>query len=175
MVVIASIRGVVRPSELYPLVSYGAPIVTGMLGCSHPVIRVTSLTGCLRSGGQNITIYGQNFGEINAQVSLGASQCRNVIHNSTNDTVLVCTLPPGALPQVPLQVLQENGQASLSVVNVGYEQCPPGTFQNGSEIVCVPCDLGEYTTVEGRTSCDNCAAGTVRCLCETLVDSRSAL
>lgn len=159
VVVIATIKNTVRPSELYPLVSYGPPVVTAMRGCSNTGALVTALTGCVRNGGQSITIFGRNFGELNAQISLGATQCRNVTHNSTDDTVLLCTLPPGALPLVPLQVLQENGQASLSVATVGYEPCPPGTFQNGSEITCVPCAPGEFSRTAGRTSCELCAAG----------------
>jgi len=85
------------------------------------------------------------------------------------------------------QVFQLNGQLSSSAHKVSFAQCPPGTFQNGSEIECAPCgpgtvadimhagfttdvegykqwpfcqSLGTYSSVEGRAECNRCEAGT---------------
>jgi hypothetical protein len=73
------------------LLSYSPPSITSVQGCTDDLGGNTS--ECARAGGDHITIHGDNFGPSGATALIGGRLCPST---SSDDSSIVCTLPPGS-------------------------------------------------------------------------------
>eukprot|EP01012_Entosiphon_sulcatum_P051097 TRINITY_DN7013_c0_g1_i3.p1 TRINITY_DN7013_c0_g1~~TRINITY_DN7013_c0_g1_i3.p1 ORF type:complete len:4070 (-),score=286.73 TRINITY_DN7013_c0_g1_i3:31-12240(-) len=91
-------------------VSYAAPIVTRVQGCTDSG-QVTQQ--CPTSGGLRLTITGDNFGTSAASITLGSQTCSAVVHTLPSQQ-LTCTLPAGTGANIPV-IVSQGGQFSAEV------------------------------------------------------------
>ena len=143
------------------LLTYAYPVLSslyheGCLGTELP--NTTALHTCPRSGGGNLTISGTNLGEEGGIVMIGATICQNLQHFSSSQ--VQCELPPGLGAENSVLFIQKGGAMSYGEVSIGYEQCPPGTYENAGETNCTNCEAGKYTISYGQYSCIECDSGT---------------
>jgi hypothetical protein len=89
------------------LLSYGAPTINALIGCSSDPTPAISAINCAREGGDILTIQGLNFGSSGATVLIGSVLCLNVVHDTVTPNELVtCTLPAGNLLERPVILIQ---------------------------------------------------------------------
>lgn len=142
------------------LVSYGAPEVTKIFGCTGGATPL-DITGCDRRGGQRLTIQGTNFGAKGATVLIGSKPCLDIVHAAKGEahSTVECVLPPGSLSDRIVLLFQEGGEVATTLASVSYKACQLGEYQEGTE--CVPCPPGEVSQSTNALSCQACASGTV--------------
>jgi hypothetical protein len=163
--VVASLRvsGVIPfSSQSYDLLGYAGPRILQLshAGCNVDVgTDPFSLSDCPRNGGGTLSIVGTNLGAHNALVLVGAQICFNVQH-TVPDTEITCTLPSGSSLSVPLIFIQFKGAMSLHDALISFTPCPPGTYQRGTEVSCLPCPIGTSSNSPGLLFCSACPAGT---------------
>ena len=99
-------------SQPFPhALSYAAPSISNLSGCatSHPN-RVARLTDCNRTGGDVVTIFGNNFGTptsaLQVRVLVGGQSCD--VQYAT-ESLIHCKLAPGRLLSNTIIIIQFNG------------------------------------------------------------------
>jgi len=153
-------------SKPEPLLSYTPPSIVSVTGCGVGKDNLQTIN-CRRTGGDILTILGQNFGPSGATILIGGEDCLNVIHRGTpnddfdreNHESLTCVLNEGFGLEKGVIVLQRNGQASSSnLAKVSFTSCEPGTFEDG--VACTSCPRGTFTAFKGLKKCKECPVGT---------------
>jgi hypothetical protein len=152
------------PGNTYLLVSYAAPTIIGIQGCSTNIIGQQA-TNCSRFGDDRLTIYGTNFGASGASIFIGALVCRQTIHSEENPHgELYCDMPAGRGIDRPVLVRQNRGQLSRdSTATVNYAYCGSGktddlnNFPTRTDPGCIVCSRGTATLI-GDT-CADCSIG----------------
>eukprot|EP00941_MAST-03F_sp_MAST-3F-sp1_P002062 g2062.t1 len=129
------------------------------------------------SGGQLITLTGQNFGDINPgsmlEVTINGLTCDAPATATSiwiNSTTAQCITPAqiaqtldNSLLSVKIALLSQDGGASATK-QFSSKLCPTGTFANLSKIPfeCSACAAGSYSDVKGLSACKACVAGQAR-------------
>ena len=149
----------VLQSASYALIGYAAPSISDIVHADCTVDTNEALSGCPREGGGTLIIMGSNFASEGAVVIVGSSICGDLIHTIPS-TEIQCTLPSGTTQFAGVNLIQSGGALSSSNATLGYLPCSPGTFQRNSEIECVPCQAGEYSSSSGVLACYSCPSGT---------------
>jgi hypothetical protein len=128
--------------------SYALPNIA-RLECADCVQSTNvSLSNCKPAASTVLTLIGTAFGASGASVFVGTAKCAHVDHDPFSPHGLV----------LPVQLLQANGQLSLSSASVSYPQCAEGTYA-ASAAVCSPCVVGRYTAAPAQTVCSLCDVG----------------
>jgi hypothetical protein len=138
--------------------SYSPPSITSVTGCTPG--SDGSPTECARTGGDIITIVGENFGPSGSSktVMVGGEVC------PTSDDFgneMTCTLPPGTGADKPVLVLAANQLSRGDPYTVSLSSCPGGTRVYPVTGACVPCEAGEFSNSLDSETCHPCPAGTV--------------
>jgi hypothetical protein len=134
------------------LVSYGAPVIDTISGCSYA--SVTKTVDCPRTGNTTIVLTGRNFG-VGGTILIGSLPCTNpsITHTSAS-----CNVPAGNRLDVSVLLIQYNGEtSSSSSISLSYTQCDKGTYENGT--ACPACEKGTYSQFKGLTTCSDCDEG----------------
>ena len=149
------------------LLSYAHPIITNIShsSCTNSSIFTSSnsskvsvgLLDCPRNGGGTLWVEGSNLGEAGAVIIIGSGVCTDLIHESSDR--VKCELPAGTTLDTAMVFIQAGGIMNLEDASVSWTQCQPGTFQEGSNLECIPCPIGSVSTVQGQVSCSPCSAG----------------
>jgi len=140
-------------SEPQPLLSYSPPTITSLEGCGD---TGSALLDCVRTGGDRITIYGDNFGASGAVVLVAGAECQTLVHSPQQPhKELSCTLQSGTRTNLTVLVVQF-GQFSGLGFTVSYAQCAPG-FELRN-LTCVPCANGTARAAD-QPVCIRCAPG----------------
>ena len=154
--------GGAKRSLALPLLGYASPLVTGLThaGCVNGTFNnQPQLVQCAREGGGRLTVSGTDFGPSNAVVLIGAFPCLELEHDTIFPSrEVTCVLPSGTLSQAAVTFIQSGGSFTQGPL-VNYVQCAPGSFQNGSELACVPCLAGTIAGGEGNVLCLGCEGG----------------
>ena len=100
-----------------------------------------------------ITIIGTEFGNEGAAVLVGGKEC---VTYSQNNTHISCMLPELGLAHAEVIVIQDGGASAMGNASVSYELCLKGTKSLGEETVCVPCEAGKISVVDGADECKEC-------------------
>lgn len=148
--------GLFSPRETF--VDYASATITSVQGC--PTDEGSTTTDCARTGGDIITISGDNFGVSGATVLVGTSQCTSLSHNSTTPhTSVSCTVPAGGGTD-PVFLIQSGGRLSSSSGEVSFEPCAAGSYEDPSDGTnCLLCEPGSFTSTVGQLSCTECESG----------------
>ncbi len=173
-----SLRSGTATSLSLPFLSYARPIITGVKGCDSPNNFTNNLFNCSRSQLNQLIIQGSYFGLSGARVLVGGTECQSVCHggqlrnaslsssilfcNTTvpailADSIISCQFPPATTLNRPIQVIQQNAQLNIPSSTVSFQQCQPGTFEQGNN--CVNCSFGTYSNQIAQTVCKNCNPG----------------
>jgi hypothetical protein len=144
-----------RPKKL---LSYKNPSFTSILGCAAD--DVTTTRQCVRTGGDILTIVGENFGAFGAVVLVCGVECTNLQHDATTPhELLTCTTPPGSQLDIGV-TLSVGGQPASNFGSISYAQCGTGYYQaTEQDYDCTSCVAGTYTELIGQTICSVCASG----------------
>ena len=146
-------------SQAALLVSYAAPIITTIAGC--PAGTTTSVTECVRAGGNTITLTGKYFGASDAMVLVGGVSCTAVTHDTTSpQTKVTCTAPQGTNLDLNVKLIQNMGLVSSDDIRYSYLPCPAGQYADSASPACLDCAGGSYTDVKGTAACSTCIPGT---------------
>jgi hypothetical protein len=159
------------------LLSYALPNISAVECAACTQDSSSALSECPRQGGFSLTITGTDFGAQGSVVLVGAQLCTNLVHDQQSPTTkVICTLPPGVSADTPILLIQAGGSVSGASASIAYEQCPPGTFQDGSEVVCGICVPGTITARSGAFVCEDCEAGKYSnvSICEDCASGRYA-
>ena len=146
------------------LLSYAAPVFTSIKGCETDPAGTDAL-GCLRTGGDIITIVGSDFGADGAVVLVGGKSCSPVNHIDVGGdftTTVTCQLGSGTTTDNGIVLLQKGGvtqDLSSPGLTVSYKQCEAGTAAPRGVVTCTSCTPGRYTDSEGEFACQQCDAG----------------
>jgi hypothetical protein len=107
------------------LLSYAAPTVTAIAGCTVTGSTSQHAAGCQRNGGSRLTLTGSNFGASGAFVLVGSEVCDNVTHAPPPSAheQLECTLPAGFGLKRSVLFSQSNGAVVSTSLLVSYAQC----------------------------------------------------
>jgi hypothetical protein len=151
-------------SPVVKLVSYAAPVITQLLGCNPDSSgNPLHVQGCLRTGGDLLTLIGLSFGPIGAQVFVGSQRClSDAAHTSPNPhRQVICKLPPGSGLN-PVTIVQCNGAISEnSSATISYQPCDAGYVQSPlNPLLCVACLPGTVAPSPGALRCEFCVDGT---------------
>ena len=142
----------------YPHVHFAGPNITGLVHMHCSQNSGGGLFACPREaiGNNTLTITGSNFGNTDADVTIGQRACSNVLHTvGSTSTELTCTLPSGFERSSLVYVVQAGGSRS-NAKPLGYLQCVAGEFQNGTALECAPCGQGTVTMTDGLGQCSPC-------------------
>jgi hypothetical protein len=148
----------------------------------------TTIYPCILSPGNTITLFGSSFGPTTARVYVGGKVCFVTQYSTSQISCALVILKFTTqftsifLSTLPLYLLYLSGKlaASLTILNqivilqqngelysstdkfISFEQCPPGTYQVGTDPVCTPCMPGTYTynPTLSSTTCTSCTPGT---------------
>jgi hypothetical protein len=158
------------------LVSYASPEITKITGCQGSSTgSSTTINGCHRTGGDEITLIGENFGSNGATLFIGTTPCLQSRQNESEPhSIAYCITPPGVDSSLVL-LLQEGGSVSTTPITVVHALCNPGHETNYSHVPtstdpsCLPCPQGMIS--EAGEICHLCppmtianATGMSRCL-----------
>ena len=142
-----------------PLVSYAAPTVYSVSGCTA---NGNNTVNCARGGGSVITVNGINFGASQAQITVGGVPCANVTQATAQPhRQATCTLAAGTQLLDVVTLIQFEGQVSSQSLTVSYAQCTSGFAAAIGVIVCAQCAQGSYNALVGAVACLPCGAGTI--------------
>ena len=165
------------------MLSYGAPTIDSIEGCTMPQAGTATVVNCARQGGNVLVIRGHNFGYDGATVTIGGISCLYVEHDRSNalnaslpHRVVRCHVPPGTGLDQRIVLSQRYGAASTQDFFLSYVQCTAGTFERGyscqacfpgeynnrtgSQAQCTQCPSGTHAASYGSTQCESCPAGT---------------
>jgi hypothetical protein len=187
VVVLINIGNQVRSSST-SYISYASPVLLGLYhtNCLSN-IDTSSVSGCPRTGGDTLLVWGENFGNQGAVVLVGSRVCKDLFHCGSSLTAttecfslirsteselqdlssyllhpsngIVCTLPPGTARDVPIIFIQSGGRVANSTLQLSYVQCEPGTYQEQIGTGCLECSAGTVSQQEGQSSCTSCEPG----------------
>jgi hypothetical protein len=127
------------------------------------VVPSNIVSNCLRSGGDLLTITGNNFGPGQVKVLLTGTPC-SIIATLSTDARIVCALPPMPIGRAlanQLIIIQATGGlyiAPLTTATVSYTPCPAGQVE--IERTCSLCPVGSYSALQGSLVCTTCPEGT---------------
>ncbi len=103
-------------SQPFPhALSYAAPSISNLSGCAtvNPN-QVARLNDCNRTGGDVVTIFGNNFGTptsaLQVRVLVGGQGCD--VQDAT-DSLIRCKLSSGRLLSNPIVIIQLNGTVDI--------------------------------------------------------------
>lgn len=127
-----------------------------------------SISDCLRTGGDIVTLHGMNFGKSNAKILVGGSLGVDVTHGTGSagsftspHRFLTFTVPAGSGTQRSVILLQSGGTLNQDSISLSYFQCPRGRFQTGTGgLTCAPCARGRYNPNLDAIVCQDCGTGT---------------
>jgi hypothetical protein len=120
--------GGIKGKPFLNAVSYAAPVVVSLRGCSSAV-STNKLKLCNRFGGDIVSLFGTNFGAFDrasVTVLINSAKCRVLF---ANDTQVDCVMPPGRTPNNQVVLVQASGQLFLSdssALSISYRQCALG-------------------------------------------------
>ena len=152
----------------------GSPPLAGIERC-HSDGSTGSLIGCGRIDSrktnslEKITIIGQNFGSQFAGVliSLGQVECVDVTHDADDaHSKLYCNLKVSQFINGVHAVIVKQFHSTMEfpekdqTLTLQFQLCKPGTYQNGTNLVCSDCPDGTYTDLSGMSECSECKPGT---------------
>ncbi len=148
------------------LVTYKKPGVDGFTGCSQSN-AVTGESLCPRTGGDLVTITGNDFGPKIPYIFIGGKICERseatLPSGSTNHNTVIVSLPIGSGSGQLISVLQNGGLVGEGVALVDYVPCEPGETNKVDEATqnkfCVPCLAGRYSTEQEAQVCKTCLEG----------------
>jgi hypothetical protein len=142
-------------------VSYRLPSILNMMGCGTTTPS-SAVTDCVRSGGNNVTLLGTDFGAAPPSVIVAGAKCVVQMASQTNITCMLPPMPIGHALANQVLVLQSTGGITfvdLNVASVSYTQCRAGQRENG--LGCTPCPDNSFSAVDGSVSCFPCPAGSI--------------
>ena len=138
--------------------SYAAPSITNVTGCTDNLVD-GSTSNCPNTGGQTITIYGQNFGTIadvaSLSVTVGGNAC-NITAFLQAQVQLTCLLPGGVGFNVPVAVSRFGRGNSRNILSYAGPKITDGTLKfydhsyTGGNIVGSSLNGGDIITLDGN-------------------------
>lgn len=144
-------------SRAAPLLSYSLPTLTDLIGCTDAPGQ--GIRECAQSGGELITLHGDNFGQDGTRVLVGGLPCVDVQPGADPHTSVTCKTPAGTGLETSVIVLQPRGEISAadSSLTLSYKQCLAGTYL--SNFTCIDCGEGRYSSGSSASACTDCLEG----------------